>query len=351
MTRDPSAAPCFSRRSTRSRTRSSGRTTAPATTRAGTASAPIRFPCPAPGCTFVAEYMTAAHLVLVWEERDDPNLLWHAQRAKEVGRNPRVVPYERSFGPSASYYAWEAPAGRSTACAARSEDTCSMTPGERATARAALYVIASRWSGVRRRSSGALLAAAGSRSARPSSSASSPGRRSRRIAASRRPSSASLPPRARCGRCGSASPSAPGEAIPRSTRRCAPGSRLGLAGPTPLVLFRESTVAGRFVWLAAVEGLAPYVVLAGGRLPRRCTPARCEVRPPARAGRAPERAGAPARPGRHGHAPLEPALRRLPRADRQRARRPRGRAGPAAGAGLPPSRRPRRSSSPRASRR
>ncbi|NUO80642.1 hypothetical protein HUU05_11230 [candidate division KSB1 bacterium] len=32
--------------------------------------------------------MTAAHLILVWEERDDPNLLRHAQRAKEVGRNP-----------------------------------------------------------------------------------------------------------------------------------------------------------------------------------------------------------------------------------------------------------------------
>ena len=69
------------------------------------------FPCPAPACTFVADYMTAAHLVLVWETRDDPNLLWHAQRAKEVGRNPRVVAYESSFGPSASYYAWEA-AGR-----------------------------------------------------------------------------------------------------------------------------------------------------------------------------------------------------------------------------------------------
>jgi hypothetical protein len=66
------------------------------------------FPCPAPGCTFVAVHMTAAHLVLVWEERDDPNLLWHAQRAKEVGRNPRVISYEQSFGPSASYYAWEA---------------------------------------------------------------------------------------------------------------------------------------------------------------------------------------------------------------------------------------------------
>jgi hypothetical protein len=69
------------------------------------------FPCPAEGCDFVALFMTAAHLVLVWEERDDPNLLRHAERAKKVGRNPRVVEYQPSFGLSASYYAWEA-AGR-----------------------------------------------------------------------------------------------------------------------------------------------------------------------------------------------------------------------------------------------
>ena len=69
------------------------------------------FPCPADGCDFVAEFMTAAHLILVWQVADDPNLLRHAQRPKEVGRNPRVVAYEHSFGPSASYYAWEA-AGR-----------------------------------------------------------------------------------------------------------------------------------------------------------------------------------------------------------------------------------------------
>ena len=69
------------------------------------------FPCPAAGCDFVADFMTAAHLVLVWEQQDDPNLLRHAQRAKEVGRNPRVTEYERVFGPSASYYAWVA-AGR-----------------------------------------------------------------------------------------------------------------------------------------------------------------------------------------------------------------------------------------------
>lgn len=69
------------------------------------------FPCPASGCAFVAVFMTAAHLILVWENRDDPNLLRHAHRAKEVGRNPRVTEYEPGFGPSASYYAWEA-AGR-----------------------------------------------------------------------------------------------------------------------------------------------------------------------------------------------------------------------------------------------
>ena len=66
------------------------------------------FPCPAAGCVFVAEFMTAAHLVLVWEDRDDPNLLRHAQRAKDVGRNPHVVEYEPDFGPSASGPSWEA---------------------------------------------------------------------------------------------------------------------------------------------------------------------------------------------------------------------------------------------------
>ena len=69
------------------------------------------FPCPAAGCTFVARFMTAAHLILVWEQSDDPNLLRHAQRAKEVGRNPRIVAYRSEFGPSASYYAWEAAGG------------------------------------------------------------------------------------------------------------------------------------------------------------------------------------------------------------------------------------------------
>jgi hypothetical protein len=69
------------------------------------------FPCPAAGCSFVADFMTAAHLILVWEQRDDPNLLHHAQRAKEVGRNPRIEEYSPSYGPSSSYYAWEAAGG------------------------------------------------------------------------------------------------------------------------------------------------------------------------------------------------------------------------------------------------
>jgi hypothetical protein len=69
------------------------------------------FPCPAEGCVYVAMFMTAAHLILVWEQRDDPNLLHHAQRAKEVGRNPRIDAYDPAFGPSASYYAWEAAGG------------------------------------------------------------------------------------------------------------------------------------------------------------------------------------------------------------------------------------------------
>ena len=69
------------------------------------------FPCPAPGCSYVADFMTAAHLILVWQESDDPMLLKHAARARDVGRNPRIVGYRSEYGPSASYYAWVA-AGR-----------------------------------------------------------------------------------------------------------------------------------------------------------------------------------------------------------------------------------------------
>ena len=40
------------------------------------------FPCPPSSCPFVAEFITASHLTPVWQERDDPTLLRHAQRAK-----------------------------------------------------------------------------------------------------------------------------------------------------------------------------------------------------------------------------------------------------------------------------
>lgn len=69
------------------------------------------WPCPADGCTFVAMFLTAAHLVIVWPEGDDPSLLRHCAIARDVGRNPKVEVYEASFGPACSYYQWEA-AGR-----------------------------------------------------------------------------------------------------------------------------------------------------------------------------------------------------------------------------------------------
>lgn len=69
------------------------------------------WPCPAEGCSFVANHITAAHLVIVWPERDDPMLLQHAGIAKEIGRNPKVMEYEPGLGPACSYYQWEA-AGR-----------------------------------------------------------------------------------------------------------------------------------------------------------------------------------------------------------------------------------------------
>ena len=52
---------------------------------------------------------------------------------------------------------------------------------------------------------------------------------------------------------------------------------VGVARPTPLVLFRETTVAGTFAGLGGVENLERWVTLRSGRLPRACTPERCEV--------------------------------------------------------------------------
>ncbi|HEU0335393.1 MAG TPA: hypothetical protein VFR43_02500 [Gaiellaceae bacterium] len=73
-------------------------------------------------------------------------------------------------------------------------------------------------------------------------------------------------------------PASAGEAQPVLDRQLRAALRdLGLGDPVPLVLFRESTLGGRFAGLAAVDGLAPHVVLRSGRLPRPCRPRRCEV--------------------------------------------------------------------------
>lgn len=65
------------------------------------------FSCPVPGCGFVALYLTAAHLVVVWPSRDDSKLLANAYNAKLAGREPRVVEYENDFGPCIAYDEWD----------------------------------------------------------------------------------------------------------------------------------------------------------------------------------------------------------------------------------------------------
>jgi hypothetical protein len=49
------------------------------------------------------------------------------------------------------------------------------------------------------------------------------------------------------------------------------------AKPTALVLYKESTIAGQFVGLGAVDDLGRWVRITSGRLPRLCRPERCEV--------------------------------------------------------------------------
>ena len=47
--------------------------------------------------------------------------------------------------------------------------------------------------------------------------------------------------------------------------------------PASFVLFRESTIAGTYIGLGAVDGLGEWVTLRSGRLPETCRPERCEV--------------------------------------------------------------------------
>ena len=110
--------------------------------------------------------------------------------------------------------------------------------------------------------------------------------------------------------------------------------------------------AGHFVSLAGVDGTCPVRAAdertaAHARARRRA--ARCCGS--VALGTLPNAPGLRLVAGRHGDAPLEPVVRRLPRADRQRPRGPRGRARASAGRPRTTARRRRRSSSRRGSRR
>ena len=63
------------------------------------------------------------------------------------------------------------------------------------------------------------------------------------------------------------------------------------ADATALVLFREGTIAGSFAGLGGVDRLGERVTLRSGRLPRLCTPERCEVLRLRGEGRLPQPAG------------------------------------------------------------
>ena len=59
------------------------------------------FPCPANGCEFVADFMTAAHLVLVWE---DATIRTCSGTRSLMSATRRSSVRERLSGPSASSY-------------------------------------------------------------------------------------------------------------------------------------------------------------------------------------------------------------------------------------------------------
>ena len=65
----------------------------------------------------------------------------------------------------------------------------------------------------------------------------------------------------------------------------------GVGRASALVLYRESTLAGVFAGLGGVEGLGAHVRLRSGRLPRTCTPERCEVLRLRGSGRVPQPEG------------------------------------------------------------
>ncbi len=62
-------------------------------------------PWPCPACGDVFDYITACNHVVVTPERDD--LIDHAARAAQVGRNPKIVRYEDSL-PTITLWQWRA---------------------------------------------------------------------------------------------------------------------------------------------------------------------------------------------------------------------------------------------------
>ena len=243
------------------------------------------FPCPAPGCTFVAAHMTAAHLVLVWEERDDPNLLWHAQRALEVGPQPPRRLVRAVVRPQRLVL--RVGGGRQAGARRPRQGlrTAGRRGGERSETRAASYVVALAWRRVRGARRGRCSPLPASRSGQRSWSASLRGRRWRRTGASRRRWSGSRQPRGRSGPSGSASRSAQIRRSTCSTRRLA---RELSRTRARRARHRSSSSAraplpGASSALAGVEGLASHVALTSGRLPRRCTAGALRGPAPARA--------------------------------------------------------------------
>jgi hypothetical protein len=62
-------------------------------------------PWPCPTCGVAEDYITACHHVVVAPNRDD--LIDHAARASQVGRNPKIVRYDDSR-PTITLFQWRA---------------------------------------------------------------------------------------------------------------------------------------------------------------------------------------------------------------------------------------------------
>lgn len=53
---------------------------------------------------FVADFITCAHVIIVWPSIDDVNLLQMCGVARDADRNPKVEQYKNEFGKCVSYY-------------------------------------------------------------------------------------------------------------------------------------------------------------------------------------------------------------------------------------------------------